>query len=76
MDTIIIQTDALKTKALTDLLKAFEVKYDIISSKDMDKNNEIGYNPAFVKEILQSKEDKKNGKGTKVTIEELESLWK
>jgi hypothetical protein len=74
MDTIIIHTDGSKTKAITEFLEAFEVKFDLISNKKPEDSQV--YDEKFVAEILQSKEDKLNGKGSIVTIEELESLWK
>jgi hypothetical protein len=74
MDTIIIHTDGSKTKALTQFLQAFGVKYDLIEKK-RNEDSHI-YDEKFVAEILQSKEDKLNEKGSTVTIEELDALWK
>ena len=34
------------------------------------------YNPEFVKEILEAREELKQGKGTKITLEEIDKLWK
>jgi 3-polyprenyl-4-hydroxybenzoate decarboxylase len=34
------------------------------------------YNPEFVKEILEAAEEVRQGKGIKMSIEELERLWK
>lgn len=34
------------------------------------------YNPEFVEKIKRGEEDRKAGKGRKVTIEELDGLWK
>ncbi|RQP10971.1 MAG: hypothetical protein EAS48_06655 [Chryseobacterium sp.] len=34
------------------------------------------YDPEFVKEVLQAEKDIKEGKGTPVTLEELDQLWK
>jgi 3-polyprenyl-4-hydroxybenzoate decarboxylase len=34
------------------------------------------YNPKFVKEILEAAEEVRQGKGIKMSIEELERLWK
>jgi hypothetical protein len=39
-------------------------------------NEESPYNPEFVKKILQGDKDIKEGKGRKITIEELNDLWK
>lgn len=76
MDTIIIRTESNKTKALVQFLKAFDVKYELMQTNLTKKNAEDVYNRQFVNEILQSKADKKNGKGTKMTIEDVEKLWK
>lgn len=34
------------------------------------------YNPKFVKEILEAREELKQGKGIKMTLEEIDKLWK
>ena len=34
------------------------------------------YNPEFVKEILDAQQSIKDGKGIKMTIEEIDKLWK
>ncbi len=34
------------------------------------------YNPEFVKEILEAREELKQGKGIKITLEEIDELWK
>ena len=34
------------------------------------------YNPEFVKEILDAEQSIKDGKGTKMTREDLDNLWK
>ncbi len=40
------------------------------------EENEKPYNPEFVKEILQGEKDIAEGKGIKMTMEELNNLWK
>ena len=37
---------------------------------------EKSYNPEFVKEILEAENSIKEGKGVKMTMEELDKLWK
>jgi len=39
-------------------------------------SKESPYNPEFVKKILQGDKDLKAGKGRKVSIDELNKLWK
>lgn len=34
------------------------------------------YNPEFVKEILEAREELRQGKGIKMTIEDIDKLWK
>jgi hypothetical protein len=34
------------------------------------------YNPEFIKEILEAREELKQGKGIKMTLEEIDKLWK
>ena len=41
----------------------------------IDKS-EKPYNPEFVKEILEAREELKQGKGTRITLEEIDNLWK
>ena len=43
---------------------------------EIEKEVEKPYNPAFVKEILEAREELRQGKGIKVTIEEIDKLWK
>ena len=65
METLIIHP---KNKEQLAAIKAFvkALKIDFTTNKSP-------YNPDFVKEILQAKEDVKNGKGVKIPIED---LWK
>lgn len=41
-----------------------------------EKSEESPYDPEFVKKIEQGREDERNGLGRKVTLEELDNLWK
>jgi hypothetical protein len=40
------------------------------------EKEEKPYNPEFVKEILEAREELKQGKGIKMTLEEIDKLWK
>ena len=40
------------------------------------KKEDQPYNPKFVKEILEARAELKEGKGTKITLEEIDKLWK
>ncbi len=50
-------------------MKALKIKFEL-------SKNESPYNAEFVKKIKQGDEDLNNGKGRKVTLEELDELWK
>ena len=38
--------------------------------------DEKPYNPEFVKEILEAREELKQGKGVKMSIQDIDKLWK
>jgi hypothetical protein len=40
------------------------------------EKEEKPYNPEFVKEILEARNEMRQGKGIKMTIEEIDKLWK
>ena len=40
------------------------------------EKKEKPYNPEFVKEILEAAAEVRQGKGIKISMEELDSLWK
>lgn len=40
------------------------------------EKEEKPYNPEFVKQILEAREELKQGKGIKITLEEIDKLWK
>lgn len=40
------------------------------------EKEEKPYNPEFLKEILEAREELKQGKGIKMTLEEIDKLWK
>ena len=56
-------------KALKAFVKALNIKFEITTT-------EKPYNQQFVDKILQGDEDFKAGKGKKMTMDELNSLWK
>jgi len=57
-----------KFEALKAFMKALKIKFEIT------KDNP--YNPEFVAKILQGDADIKAGKGKKVSLKELDDLWK
>ncbi len=69
MATIIIHPESEEQENLFEqLAKMLNVPFE--------KSEESPYNPEFVKMIEQGKEDIKNGLGRKITLEELDNLWK
>ncbi|NEW82832.1 MAG: hypothetical protein GZ094_10775 [Mariniphaga sp.] len=60
--------DAAQIEAIKSVLKALKIKFEISKEKP--------YNPEFVAKINQSRQDYKDGKGTVVSLEELNDLWK
>lgn len=68
--SIIIHPDNKEQfNALRSLFKAMKVPFE-------ETNEKKPYNPEFVKKIKEGDNDRKAGKGRKVTLEELNSLWK
>lgn len=68
METIIKAhpRDASQVKALKAFLLAMDIRFEL----------EPPYNPAFVEMVRQGEEDLKAGKGVKMTLAELNALWK
>ena len=66
METLTVRPkDKKQLMAITTILKAMDV--------DFKKEKESPYDPEFVAMVHQGSEDIKNGKGTKI---KLEDLWK
>jgi hypothetical protein len=62
-------TNTEEINALKAFIKALEIKFEITTA-------EKPYDQEFVDKILQGDEDFKAGKGKKITLEELNALWK
>ncbi|HZK92670.1 MAG TPA: DUF2683 family protein [Prolixibacteraceae bacterium] len=60
--------DAAQIEAIKSVMKALKIKFEISKGKP--------YNPEFVAKINQSRQDYKDGKGTVISLEELNDLWK
>ena len=64
METLIVRPkDKKQLVTITAILKAPEV--------DFDKEKDSGYDPEFAAMIHRGTEDLKNGKGTKIKLEDL-----
>lgn len=64
--------DASQIEAIKAVIKAFKIKYTITKTKEIVPN----YNPEFVAKILQGDKDYEEGKGEKISLEELNNLCK
>ena len=61
-------TDNTQIDAIKAFMKALKIKFEV--------SKESPYNQEFVDKIKQGDEDFANGYGEKMTIDELNSLWK
>lgn len=64
--------DASQIEAIMAVIRAFKIKYKITKAQEVEKP----YDPDFVARIKQGEKDLKNGKGVKMTLDELENLCK
>ncbi len=70
MTTIVIHPQSAEQENLFEqLAKVLNVPFE-------KSEEESPYDPEFVKKIEQGIEDVKNGLGRKITLEELDNLWK
>lgn len=65
---IIAHPNEDKLESLKAFLKALKIKFEV------SKGNL--YNDDFVKMIQKGDEDIKNGKGKKISLDEIDNLWK
>ncbi|WP_395043477.1 DUF2683 family protein [Flavobacterium sp.] len=68
MDIVLKNVKKKDFPVLKSLAKA--LGFEIVEEKEKP------YNPEFVKEILEAREELKQGKGIKMTLEEIDKLWK
>lgn len=61
-------SDAKELIVIKAFFEALKIKFEV--------TQDVPYNPVFVDKILQGDADFKAGKGRKVTIDELNKLWK
>ena len=69
-----IFTDHPKSAAQVDALKAFMEALDI--QFEMTEPQEKPYRADFVAKVKKSQQDYQEGKGTAITLDELDKLWK
>ncbi len=60
--------DVSQINALKAFMKALKIKFELESDEP--------YNPEFVEMIKKGEKDLEEGKGVKITIDELNALWK
>lgn len=70
METLIIHTEAEKVEIIKEFLNSIKVKFEISTDQS---DTESPYNPEFVAKIERSKQQAKEGKITRI---KLEDLWK
>ncbi|WP_281227427.1 DUF2683 family protein [Flavobacterium aquiphilum] len=68
MDIVLKNVKKKDFPVLKSLAKS--LGFEIIQEKEKP------YNPEFVKEILEAREELRQGKGIKMTIEDIDKLWK
>ncbi|MDX6190617.1 hypothetical protein SGQ83_14750 [Flavobacterium sp. Fl-318] len=68
MDIILKNVKKKDFPVLKSLAKS--LGFEIIEEKEKP------YNPEFVQEILDAREELRQGKGTKMSIEDIDKLWK
>lgn len=61
-------TDLSQVEAIKAFMKALKIKFEVTRTEP--------YDPEFVKKIAQGDKDLKEGKGRKVTVKELNKLWR
>ncbi len=61
-------SSADKFEALKAFMQALKIKFEVTKDKP--------YHPEFVADILQGDKDIQAGKGKKITLNELDNLWK
>jgi hypothetical protein len=70
MKTLIIHTEDDKAQIIKDFLNSIKVKFE---SKTISKEDNSPYDPEFVAKIERSRQQLKEGKVTRIKIED---LWK
>lgn len=70
METLIIHTEEDKIQLIKEFLNSIKVKFE---TKTTSKVEESPYNPEFVAKIERSRQQLKEGKVTRIKIED---LWK
>ena len=68
--TIIAHPTSDKLEALKAFMEALKIKFEITPEQIPH------YNDEFVAAILEGEKDRKEGRGKKITVEELDQLWK
>jgi len=72
METLIIDVETDRLQQIKDFLTSMNVQF----RNPIALSKEKPYNPEFVAKMIQGEKDKKEGKGVKITLEDLDALWK
>jgi len=65
---IIHPETAEQEKVIKAFVKALKIKFEIAKGET--------YNPDFVEKIERSRQDYKDGKGSRISLDQLNDLWK
>lgn len=77
MDLILKNVKKKDFPLLKSLAKSLGFKIEEkIDTSESELAKQKPYNPEFVKEILEAAKEVREGKGIKMTMEELDRLWK
>lgn len=75
METIVIQTDIKKAKAIKHFLEAFDVSFSSEASDKSTNSEKSPYNPEFVKKIRERQKSAREGNVVEYTEELRKELF-
>jgi hypothetical protein len=70
MDTLVIHSEPTKIKAIVELLKAFDISFELKISKE----SKDSYDPNFVSMVEENRENYKKGVYKKVELDDIVRL--
>jgi hypothetical protein len=70
MDTLVIHSEPTKIKAIVELLKAFDISFELKISKE----SKDSYDPDFVSMVEENRENYKKGVYKKVELDDIVRL--
>jgi hypothetical protein len=70
MDTLVIHSEPTKIKAIVELLKAFDISFELKISKE----SKDSFDPDFVNMVEENRENYKKGVYKKIKLDDIVSL--